>query len=237
MQVAGTNGKGSTSHYIAAILRAPAGGWGCSPRRTCRTCASASASTAGRSPRPISPTPSATCAPAARSCWPPGRIANLPTFFETLFLAALRHFASAAVDWAVLEVGLGGRLDATSTVMPEVAVITNIALDHTEILGKTLAAIAREKAGIARPGVPAGHAAARPAPSGRGSSAPPPAPAGRRWSRPSPRRGRLEVEKRRDGYDCRYRGATAQANTASWCRRGAATRRSTPPWRWPPSTC
>ena len=47
VQVAGTNGKGSTAHFIAAILRAPAGGWGSSPRRTCRTCASASRSTAG----------------------------------------------------------------------------------------------------------------------------------------------------------------------------------------------
>ncbi len=83
-----------------------------------------------------------------------GVIANLPTFFETLFLAALYHFVRRGADWAVLEVGLGGRLDATSTVVPEVAVITNISCDHTNILGKTLAAIAGEKAAIAKKNVP-----------------------------------------------------------------------------------
>jgi dihydrofolate synthase/folylpolyglutamate synthase len=81
-------------------------------------------------------------------------IVNRPTFFETVFLAALYHFCKRRADWAVLEVGLGGRLDATSTVIPEIAVITNIAKDHTHILGRTLAAIAREKAGVCKANVP-----------------------------------------------------------------------------------
>ncbi len=64
---------------------------------------------------------------------------------------AFLHFADAAIDIAVLEVGMGGRLDATNIVDPLLSVITDISLDHTEWLGPTIAAIAREKAGILRP--------------------------------------------------------------------------------------
>ena len=105
--------------------------------------------------RAISPAPSARCAPAAPGA--AGRRAHRQPahlFRDPLPGRAATISPPRRVDWAVLEVGLGGRLDATSTVRPEVAVITNISLDHTNILGKTLAAIAREKAGIARPGVP-----------------------------------------------------------------------------------
>lgn len=73
-----------------------------------------------------------------------------PSFFETLTAMAFLHFADSAVDFAVLEVGMGGRLDATNVVDPLLSVITDISLDHTEWLGSTLAAIAREKAGILR---------------------------------------------------------------------------------------
>ena len=76
------------------------------------------------------------------------------TFFEAITAMALLHFAEAEVELAVLETGLGGRLDATNTVTPEVAVITPIHLDHVEILGPDLAHIAAEKAGIIKPGVP-----------------------------------------------------------------------------------
>ncbi|MDY7096263.1 MAG: Mur ligase family protein [Acidobacteriota bacterium] len=78
-----------------------------------------------------------------------------PSYFETLTIAALRWFAREKVDLAVLEVGLGGRLDATNVAFPELSVITEIGLDHQEHLGATLDAIAREKAGILRPGKPA----------------------------------------------------------------------------------
>lgn len=71
-----------------------------------------------------------------------------PTFFEVAFAMALKYFAEQKVDFVVLEVGLGGRLDATNVVKPLVAVITNIEIEHSHILGKTLALIAREKAGI-----------------------------------------------------------------------------------------
>ncbi|MEK7698825.1 MAG: cyanophycin synthetase, partial [Planctomycetota bacterium] len=77
-----------------------------------------------------------------------------PTFFETLTAMAMLYFKQKRVDMAVLEVGLGGRLDSTNVVIPRVSVITNIGLDHTAILGNTLASIAYEKAGIIKQGVP-----------------------------------------------------------------------------------
>jgi dihydrofolate synthase / folylpolyglutamate synthase len=78
-----------------------------------------------------------------------------PTYFEALTVAAFRWFVAERVDLAVVEVGMGGRLDATNLSDPLLSVITPIAFDHREMLGDTLAAIAREKAGILRPGRPA----------------------------------------------------------------------------------
>jgi dihydrofolate synthase/folylpolyglutamate synthase len=79
-----------------------------------------------------------------------GSLPQLPSFFEILTAQALLCFAEAEVDVAVLEVGMGGRLDATNIVDPMVSVITDISLDHTEWLGSTIGAITREKAGILR---------------------------------------------------------------------------------------
>lgn len=76
------------------------------------------------------------------------------TFFEVATLAALVMFARANVDLAVMEVGLGGRLDATSITDPSVCAVTSIGMDHTAVLGDTIRQIAMEKASIARPGVP-----------------------------------------------------------------------------------
>ncbi|MGI4756864.1 MAG: bifunctional folylpolyglutamate synthase/dihydrofolate synthase [Janthinobacterium lividum] len=80
-----------------------------------------------------------------------GKLPHLPSFFEVITALAFLAFAEAEVEIAVLEVGLGGRLDATNIVDPLASVITDIALDHTEWLGSTIAEIAREKAGILRP--------------------------------------------------------------------------------------
>ena len=77
-----------------------------------------------------------------------------PSFFETVTALAFSYFAKEKVDVAVIEVGLGGRLDATNIVTPLLSVITNIGLDHTEFLGNTLQKIAGEKAGIIKPGTP-----------------------------------------------------------------------------------
>ena len=77
-----------------------------------------------------------------------------PSFFELTTAMAFKYFADQQVDIAVLEVGLGGRLDCTNIIMPELSVITNISFDHTMLLGNTLAKIAGEKAGIIKNGVP-----------------------------------------------------------------------------------
>jgi dihydrofolate synthase/folylpolyglutamate synthase len=77
-----------------------------------------------------------------------------PTFFEIFTALAFRHFADEAVDLAVVEVGLGGRLDATNVLRPDVSVLTSVSIDHTHQLGETLERIAAEKAGIIKPGVP-----------------------------------------------------------------------------------
>lgn len=77
-----------------------------------------------------------------------------PSFFEFMTAMAFLTFAEEQVDVGIVEVGLGGRLDATNIVMPELSVITTVSYDHTEILGETLTEIAREKAGIIKPGRP-----------------------------------------------------------------------------------
>jgi len=85
-----------------------------------------------------------------------------PTYFELLTLLGFLCFREAGCAWAVIEVGLGGRLDSTNVVEPEACVITPIELEHTELLGNTIAAIAGEKAGIMKPGVPVFTSATRP---------------------------------------------------------------------------
>ena len=77
-----------------------------------------------------------------------------PSFFDVITAAAFQLFSAARVDVAIVEVGLGGRLDSTNVVEPAVCCITSIELEHTDKLGDTLAAIAGEKAGIAKPHVP-----------------------------------------------------------------------------------
>jgi dihydrofolate synthase/folylpolyglutamate synthase len=89
--------------------------------------------------------------------------AGEPTTFEVTTALALDEFARAGCELAVVEVGLGGRLDATNAVEPSLSIITSISYDHTAILGRTLGQIASEKAGILRPGRPALLAQQRPA--------------------------------------------------------------------------
>lgn len=79
---------------------------------------------------------------------------QFPSFFEVVTCIALQHFAEEEVDIALLETGIGGRLDATNVVIPEVSVITTISLEHTDLLGNTHALIAAEKAGIIKKGKP-----------------------------------------------------------------------------------
>ncbi len=92
------------------------------------------------------------------------RLEREATFFECATALALEHFARSAVEVAVVEVGLGGRLDATNVVEPTVSVVTGVDLEHTELLGSDLASIAAEKAGIVKPGRPVVCAELKPEP-------------------------------------------------------------------------
>lgn len=91
-----------------------------------------------------------------------GTLPAHPSFFETLTAIAFWHFREVGVDFAVLEVGMGGRLDATNVVTPRVSVITQVDFDHERFLGHSLAQIATEKTGIIKPGVPVVSSAERP---------------------------------------------------------------------------
>jgi len=77
-----------------------------------------------------------------------------PSFFEITVAMAFEYFAQQKVDIAIIEVGLGGRLDSTNIIIPELSIITNIGLDHVNMLGDTLEKIAAEKAGIIKENVP-----------------------------------------------------------------------------------
>jgi dihydrofolate synthase/folylpolyglutamate synthase len=154
IHVAGTNGKGSVSAMVATALGAAGYRTGLytSPhllrleerfviagREVARDALAASA---------------ARVKAAVETLLREGRLDAPATFFECTTAVAFVLFREARVDAAVLEVGLGGRLDATNVVVPEVAAITSIGFDHQAQLGDSLASIAREKAGIAKPGVP-----------------------------------------------------------------------------------
>jgi dihydrofolate synthase/folylpolyglutamate synthase len=162
IHVAGTNGKGSTSAMIEAGLRA-AGirtGLYISPHLVEPT---ERIQIAGH---PVSPEQFAGAFErvheTAQRMVASGALDMHPTYFETVTAMALVLFAGEKVHTAVLEVGLGGRLDATNVVTPELCVITPIDLDHQMFLGDTIEQIAAEKAGILKPGVPAVFAEQRP---------------------------------------------------------------------------
>ena len=146
IHVAGTNGKGSTSHLIAAALQA-------SGMRVGLFTSPHLVSLTERIRINGLPIPEEELA-----SWVTQHRAFLdeiqPSFFETMTALAFDYFVQQNVDIAVVEVGLGGRLDSTNVLTPLLSVITNIGLDHTEFLGNTLAKIAREKAGIIKPHVP-----------------------------------------------------------------------------------
>ena len=146
VHVAGTNGKGSVSAMVESVLRAAGYRTGqfASPhlqRYVERVRIDG---------RPISEREAANRIEELRA---DTRLPPL-SFFEYTTLLAFEAFRDACCDIVVLEVGLGGRLDSTNIVTPEASVITNISLEHQRILGDTLAKIAREKAGVLKPGVP-----------------------------------------------------------------------------------
>jgi dihydrofolate synthase/folylpolyglutamate synthase len=155
VHVAGSNGKGSTTAMVASILQA-------------------AGFDTGRFSSPhlesINERITVNATSISRSDWerhwqvlgpivlemsenpPPDYALGRPAYFEVLFALMALHFAGSGVEWAVVETGMGGRFDATNTLAPDVAVITNISLEHTEVLGKTTREIAGEKAAIIKPG-------------------------------------------------------------------------------------
>ncbi len=90
------------------------------------------------------------------------QIDSKPTWFELTTALAFQYFAGQQVDYAVIEVGLGGMLDATNVILPEMSLLTNVGLDHTDILGDTVEEIAADKVGIIKPGKPVISGAAQP---------------------------------------------------------------------------
>ena len=146
IHVAGTNGKGSCAHTIAAILQACGYKVGLytSPhlvdfRERIRI-----------NGQPIPENYVVSFVEQERNFFEPLE----PSFFELTTAMAFKYFSEMEVDIAVIEVGLGGRLDCTNIITPILSVITNISLDHTQLLGNSLEQIAMEKAGIIKAGVP-----------------------------------------------------------------------------------
>ena len=146
VHVAGTNGKGSTSHTLAAILQESGYKVGLytSPhlidfRERMRV-----------NGIPASEEYVIDFVEKHKSFFEPLQ----PSFFELTTAMAFNYFAEQHVDIAIIEVGLGGRLDCTNIITPELCIITNISLDHTQFLGSTLQEIASEKAGIIKSGIP-----------------------------------------------------------------------------------
>ncbi|HVP52126.1 MAG TPA: folylpolyglutamate synthase/dihydrofolate synthase family protein [Terriglobales bacterium] len=150
--IAGTNGKGSTAATLASILRAAGHRTGLyiSPHML-RVNERIRINGAEISEEQFGDIHQRVEAVACRLV-EAGELPWHPSFFEVLTAMAFDYFAGAGVEIAVLEVGMGGRLDATNVVEPAVSVITDIALDHQKFLGETITQIAHEKAGIIRPG-------------------------------------------------------------------------------------
>jgi len=146
IHITGTNGKGSTTQIITQLLIAHGlqVGTYTSPHLEALT------ERISRNNEPISEQDFADCVAAIADIEVIGGVR--PSYFEIMTAAAFRYFADTAVDVAVIEVGMLGRWDATNVVNSSVAVITNIALDHTEFAGPRLEDIAFEKVGISKPG-------------------------------------------------------------------------------------
>jgi dihydrofolate synthase/folylpolyglutamate synthase len=146
IHVAGTNGKGSTSHMIASILQTAGYKTGLYTSPHLKEFTERIRVNGVEVSRSFVIDFVNRIRPVIK------KIA--PSFFETTVAMAFDYFASLEVDVAVIEVGLGGRLDSTNVILPELSIITNIGWDHKEILGETLEKIAFEKAGIIKRNVP-----------------------------------------------------------------------------------
>lgn len=146
LHIGGTNGKGSTSHMLAAILQTAGYKTGLYTSPHLKDFRERIKVNGEMIPEEKVTSFVEQMQPLIKSIH--------PSFFEITVAMALQHFVEEKVDIAIMEVGLGGRLDSTNIITPEVAVITNISLDHQYLLGDTLPLIAAEKAGIIKTGIP-----------------------------------------------------------------------------------
>ena len=146
IHIAGTNGKGSTAHNIAAILQAQG-------YKTALYTSPHLVDFRERMRINGEMIPKSKVIEFTEN-WKKARFDGHPSFFELTMMMAFNWFASENVDYAVIEVGMGGRLDSTNVITPLLCAITNISFDHTQFLGDTLPKIAAEKAGIIKPGIP-----------------------------------------------------------------------------------
>lgn len=146
LHIAGTNGKGSTAHMLAALLIG-------SGYRTGLYTSPHLVDFRERIRWQGLPIPASWVVDFVRDFRRDIEEIS-PSFFELTVVMALQYFAEQRPDFVIMEAGLGGRLDSTNVVHPLLSIITNISLDHQDLLGDTLEAIAREKAGIIKPGVP-----------------------------------------------------------------------------------
>ena len=147
VHIAGTKGKGSTSAMVESVLRAAGYRTGLYTSPHLHTFRERIRLNGGLMTK-------AELVSLLERCKPTIEATPGITAFEVMTALAFQYFAEQGVEWAVLEVGLGGRLDATNVVHPAVAGITSLSYDHVELLGHTLSLIAFEKAGIIKPGVP-----------------------------------------------------------------------------------
>lgn len=151
IHVGGTSGKGSTSSMVAAVLSASGKHVGLHTKPHLQSVTErARIDGVPISEYAFGELLSEMLSAIERTALEHGR----PSYYETLLALAFMYFAQERVDVAVIEVGLGGLLDGTNVLLPRVSVITNVGLDHTDVLGETLEEIAADKAGIAKPGVP-----------------------------------------------------------------------------------
>jgi dihydrofolate synthase/folylpolyglutamate synthase len=151
VQVGGTSGKGSTSTMIAAALARSGKRTGLHTKPHLRSMTErARIDGVAVSEERFAALLEEMMPAIERTAQAHGR----PTYYETLLALTLLYFAQENVDIAVVEVGLGGRLDGTNVLVPVVAAITSVGLDHTDVLGDSIEGIAREKAGIAKSGIP-----------------------------------------------------------------------------------
>ncbi len=154
LHIAGTNGKGSTAAYCERGLRAAGYRTGLFTSPHLERVNERIQVTGRPIPDHEFARHCTTVVEAGQSLVEQGVLPQLPSYFETLTGLGFLYFAAQKIEIGVIEVGLGGRLDATNTVLPIVSVITPVGLDHEQYLGPTIEAIAAEKAGILRPGVP-----------------------------------------------------------------------------------